>query len=139
MTSSIVMHNTNKLSQDDDDTHSKYKLYGWKNFRITGILSHSLSAYIILCTCNFIQNFSVNGANNAVISTLERVFYLDSVQSGLFLALYDLATVISSPLVGYLGSRYSSPIFFSLNMIIVGIGNLLIASSNFVGQDSIFS
>ncbi|CAF3695614.1 unnamed protein product [Rotaria socialis] len=139
MTPTIVMHNTNKLSHDDDDTHSKYKLYGWKNLRITGILSHPLSAYIILCTCNFIQNFSVNGANNAVISTLERVFYLSSVQSGLFLALYDLATVFSSPLVGYLGSRYSSPIFFSLNMIIVGIGNLLIASSNFVGQDSIFS
>lgn len=116
-------------------TDSKYYLFGWKNLRFGGILSRPLFAYIMLCICNFTQNFSVNGANNAVISTLERVFYLNSVQSGLFLALYDAATVFSSPLVGYLGSRYSSPIFFSLNMIIVGIGNLLIASSNFLQGD----
>lgn len=93
-----------------------------------------LFAYIILCICLFIQNFSVNGANNAVISTVERVFYLNSVQSGLFLALYDLATVFSAPLVGYLGNLYSSPIFFSLNMIIIAIGNVLIASSNFIDR-----
>ncbi|CAF0810350.1 unnamed protein product [Rotaria sp. Silwood1] len=135
MTPTIVIQTTNK-PLDDDDTRSKYKLYGWRNVRIGGILSRPLFAYIILCTCNFVQNFSVNGANNAVISTLERVFYLNSVQSGLFLALYDLATVFSSPLVGYLGSRYSSPIFFSLNMIIVGIGNILIASSNFIHHDT---
>ena len=135
MTPNIVIHAADK-SLDNNDTHSKYKLYGWKSFRIGGFLSRPLFAYIILCSCNFIQNFSVNGANNAVISTLERVFYLDSVQAGLFLALYDLATVFSSPLVGYLGSRYSSPIFFSLNMIIVGFGNMLIASSNFVNQDT---
>lgn len=115
--------------------NAKYHLYGWRNIRIGGLLSRPLFAYVILCICNFTQNFSVNGANNAVISTLERVFYLNSVQSGLFLALYDAATVFSSPIVGYLGSRYSSPIFFSLNMIIVGIGNMLIASSNFLQRD----
>ncbi len=138
MTPKIIIHATEKSSNDDDDddkTHSKYKLYGWRNIRIGGILSRPLFAYIMLCVCNFTQNFTVNGANNAVISTLERVFYMDSVQSGLFLALYDLATVFSSPIVGYLGTRYSSPIFFSLNMIIVGIGNMLIASSNFVYRD----
>ncbi|CAF1289550.1 unnamed protein product [Rotaria sordida] len=138
MMPTVVIQTIDK-SVDNDDTHSKYKLYGWGNFRISSILSRPLFAYIILCTCNFVQNFSVNGANNAVISTLERVFYLNSVQSGLFLAFYDLATVFSSPLVGYLGSRYSSPIFFSINMIIVGIGNMLIASSNFVYQDTRFN
>jgi organic anion transporter 4A len=138
MTPKIIVHATDK-SSNNDDTHLKYTLYGWRNFRIGGILSRPVFAYIVLCICNFVQNFSVNGANNAVISTLERVFYMDSVQAGLFLALYDLATVFSSPIVGYLGSRYSSPIFFSLNMIIVGIGNMLIASSNFVNQDKMFN
>ena len=127
MTPNIVLQTTKE--------NAKYHLYGWRNIRVGGFLSRPLFAYIILCICNFIQNFSVNGANNAVISTIERVFYLNSVQSGLFLALYDAATVFSSPVVGYLGSRYSSPIFFSLNMIIVGIGNMLIASSNFVQRD----
>jgi len=138
MTPKIIVHTADK-SSNNDDTNSKYTLYGWRNFRIGGTLSRPLFAYIILCVCNFLQNFSVNGANNAVISTLERVFYMDSVQSGVFLSLYDLATVFSSPLVGYLGSRYSSPIFFSLNMIIVGIGNMLIASSNFVNRDKLFN
>jgi MFS family permease len=138
MTPKIVVHGTEKLP-NHDDAHSKYNLYGWRNFRIGGLLSRPVFAYIILCTCNFIQNFSVNGANNAVISTLERVFYMDSVQSGLFLALYDVATVFSSPIVGYLGTRYSSPIFFSLNMIIIGFGNIMIASSNFVNQGKMFN
>ncbi|CAF0743448.1 unnamed protein product [Adineta ricciae] len=134
MTPKIVVQPTPKPLEGDVST--KYHLFGWRNRRFHGILSQPLFAYIILCICNFIQNFTVNGANNAVISTLERVFYLDSVQSGLFLALYDVATVFSSPLVGYLGGRYSSPIFFSLNMIIVGVGNMLIASSNFVQRET---
>jgi organic anion transporter 4A len=116
--------------------HTKYNLYGWRNVRCSGILSRPIFAYVILCICTFIQNFSVNGANNAVISTVERVFYLNSVQSGLFLALYDLATVFSAPLVGYFGDLYSSPIFFAVNMIIVSFGNILIASSNFINGDN---
>ncbi|CAF1519894.1 unnamed protein product [Adineta steineri] len=123
---------TSIVHNSDADQQQKYNRYGWGNFRCGGILSRPLFAYIILCICTFIQNFSVNGANNAVISTIERVFYLNSVQSGLFLALYDLATVISAPLVGYLGGLYSSPMFFSLNMIIVSIGNVIIGSSNFL-------
>jgi solute carrier organic anion transporter family, member 4A len=123
----------------DDDRQLKYYRYGWRQYRFDGFLSRPLTAYIVLCICTFTQNFSVNGANNAVISTLERVFYLDSVRSGLFLALYDLATVFSSPIIGYLGCRYSSPMFFSLNMIVVGIGNILIASSNFVHHETKFN
>ncbi|UJR25359.1 hypothetical protein I4U23_006709 [Adineta vaga] len=135
MTPKVIIQTTAKTN-GNDYTHMKYNLFGWRSFRYGGVLSQPVFAYIILCICNFIQNFTVNGANNAVISTLERVFYLNSVQSGLFLALYDLATVFSSPIVGYLGSRYSSPMFFSLNMIIVGIGNMFIASSNFVHREN---
>ncbi|CAF2415771.1 unnamed protein product [Rotaria sp. Silwood2] len=130
------MNPTTFVSNVNPDLDLKYNLYGWGHFRCSGILSKPLFAYIVLCICTFIQNFSVNGANNAVISTVERAFYLNSVQSGLFLALYDLATVFSAPLVGYLGSLYSSPIFFSLNMIIVSIGNILIASSNFINENN---
>ena len=136
MTPKIVVHAATKSSHADEQAQLRYMRYGWGKLRFDGVLSRPVTAYVILCLCTFTQNFSVNGANNAVISTLERVFYLDSVQSGLFLALYDLATVFSSPAVGYLGSRYSSPIFFSLNMIIVGMGNMLIASSNFVHRDT---
>lgn len=135
MAPQIVIQTAEK-SPENDQSLRKYTLFGWKHLRFGGFLSKPLFAYVILCACNFIQNFTVNGANNAVISTLERVFYLNSVQSGLFLALYDLATVFSSPLVGYLGSRYSSPLFFALNMIIVGFGNMCIASSNFVHRDN---
>lgn len=118
------------------DLQKKYHLYGWGRFRCGGLVSRPLFAYVVLCICTFVQNFSVNGANNAVISTLERVFYMDSVQSGFFLALYDLATVVSAPVVGYLGGSYSSPMFFSLNMIIVAVGNAVVASSNFLNRDS---
>ncbi|CAF4323193.1 unnamed protein product, partial [Rotaria magnacalcarata] len=110
------MNSTTTIVNINSDLYTKYYFYGWGRFRYSGILNKPLFAYIILCICLFTQNFSVNGANNAVISTVERVFYLNSAQSGLFLALYDLATVFSAPLVGYLGSLYSSPIFFSLNM-----------------------
>ena len=134
MAPSIVVQSP-ATSSNEHVVPSKYHLYGWRDFRVGGILSRPVFSYVMLCMCTFVQNFTVNGANNAVISTLERVFYLDSVQSGLFLALYDLATVFSSPVIGYLGGRYSSPIFFSLNMIIVGIGNMMIASSNFVFRD----
>jgi MFS family permease len=130
-----MMTSTSVLSPTVKILPSKHRLYGWGDVRFNGLLSQPWFAYIILCSCTFIQNFSVNGANNAVISTLERAFHLNSVQSGFFLALYDLATVFSAPIVGYLGDFYSSPIFFALNMIVVSMGNLLIASSHFLLTD----
>lgn len=115
---------------------SKHNLFGWGNCRFGGLLSRPWFAYMMLCCCTFIQNFSVNGANNAVISTVERAFHLNSVQSGSFLALYDLATVFSAPVIGYLGDFHSSPVFFSFNMIVVAMGNMLIASSHFLLREN---
>lgn len=133
--SSFRSDDQQRIKRMTSTTSTRYNSFGWGQIRSAGRLSQPWFAYTILCFCTFVQNFSVNGANNAVISTVERAFHLNSVQSGFFLALYDLATVCSAPIIGYLGDFYSSPILFALNMIIVAMGNLLIASSNFVIND----
>lgn len=54
----------------------------------------------ILCACALMQNVIVGGANNAILSTIEKAYYMTSVESALFLSMYDVANIIASPFIG---------------------------------------
>lgn len=54
----------------------------------------------ILCCCALMQNVIVGGANNAILSTIEKAYYMTSVESAMFLSMYDIANIIASPIIG---------------------------------------
>ena len=59
--------------------------------------------FACLCVCCFFENLVTSGVATVVLSTLEREFFWSSTQSGLFLALFELAAFIASPVFGFLG------------------------------------
>lgn len=74
-------------------------------------------ALAILCCCAFMQNVIVGGANNAILSTIEKAYYMTSVESAVFLTMYDVANIIASPIIGYFGDRKQKPKIIAMSML----------------------
>ena len=89
----------------------------------------------ILCTCAFFQNMLVGGANNAILTTIERAFYMKSIESALFLSCYDIGNILTSPFISYLGDRTFKPKIIGLSMIGLSIGSTLMTIPKFFNFD----
>jgi MFS family permease len=89
----------------------------------------------ILCTCAFFQNMLVGGANNAILTTIERAFYMKSIESALFLSCYDIGNILTSPFISYLGDRNFKPKIIGLSMIGLSIGSTLMTIPKFFNFD----
>jgi MFS family permease len=92
-------------------------------------------ALAILCTCAFWQNMLVGGANNAILTTIERAFYMKSIESALFLSCYDIGNILTSPFISYLGDRIHKPKLIGLSMIGLSIGSFIMTVPEFVNFD----
>lgn len=82
-------------------------------------------ALAILCLCALMQNIIVGGANNAVLTTIEKAYYMTSIETALFLTMYDIANIIASPIIGYFGDRKFKPRIVGFSMVGLSIANLL--------------
>ena len=82
--SSDLQHSLNNEYQQSTRSKTKQKLNDI--FRI----KNANVALGILCACAFWQNMLVGGANNAILTTIERAFYMKSIESAIFLSCYDI-------------------------------------------------
>ncbi|CAF0752480.1 unnamed protein product [Didymodactylos carnosus] len=95
----------------------------------------SLSAraiFCLLCACTLVQNAIVGGANNAIITTIEKGFYMTSTDTGLFQSVYELVSVFVYPLVGYIGDKGRKIRWISSSMSILGVGFLVMSIPHFL-------
>ena len=64
-----------------------------KKKRISFKITNNIIAFVILCLCVLMQNIIIGGANNAILTTIERAYYMTSIESAIFLTLYDCANI----------------------------------------------
>ncbi|CAF0861891.1 unnamed protein product [Brachionus calyciflorus] len=95
------------------------------------IIKNNNIALIVLSLCAFVQNAIVSGANNAILTTIERAFFMSSLDSALFLIVYDIANILASPIIGYYGDRRSKTKIISLSMIGLSLGSFLMIIPHF--------
>jgi hypothetical protein len=105
---------------------TKQKLPGFLSIRNNNI------ALMIMCLCALMQNILVGGANNAILTTIERAYFMTSMESALFLSFYDVANIIASPIIGYFGDRFYKPKILAMSMAGLGLGSLVMIVPEFV-------
>ncbi len=101
VTIATAITNTNLTTAADTITNmnSDGSLLSFRSFqRVSNKvqIKSNVTALVILCLCAFVQNVAVGGANNAILSTIERAYYLSSMESAIFLSIYDVANIIAS-------------------------------------------
>lgn len=103
-------------------------------FEIISIRNNT-AALVILCFCALMQNIIIGGSNNAILTTIERAYFMTSIQTATFLALYDVANIIASPIIGYFGDKMYKPVVIGLSMIGLSFGSIISTIPEFVIAD----
>lgn len=109
-------------NDDDDIADTQCSLFGWRpawlqrfatakffaiNFSIVGILQGAMFTYTV-----------------GVISTLEKRYAFESSISGFILIADNFSSMIASPIIGYLGSKYNRSAIIAVGEFIVALAGL---------------
>jgi organic anion transporter 4A len=134
--------NSDKNVETSDDltiksieASSTSSLKSFKDFSNLFKIKNNKVALVILCLCALIQNVVVGGANNAILTTIERAYYMTSIESAVFLTLYDVANIIASPIIGYFGDKLHKPTVIGLSMIGLSIGSIITTIPEFLSVE----
>ncbi|CAL4120916.1 unnamed protein product, partial [Meganyctiphanes norvegica] len=87
-----------------------------------------------LCWASAVQGMVVNGFVNSVITNIEKRFDLRSTDTGVIAGAYDIASVLCSIPVSYLGSRVGSskPRWLGMGMLFMGLGSFVFSLPHFL-------
>ncbi|XP_045107962.1 solute carrier organic anion transporter family member 4A1-like [Portunus trituberculatus] len=109
---------------------------GWLCLRPRWLQHTRTSKWVLfwLCWAAAAQGMVVNGFVNVCITTIEKRFNLRSTDAGLIAGAYDLASLLCSVPVSYLGSRPGSckPRWLGWGIFIMGAGSFLFALPHFL-------
>lgn len=87
---------------------------------------------IWLSICTFVHNILMSGANNVVISSLQKEFFLTSRETGIYVSFYDIGSLVSSLIISFACARGSKPFLISLGMFIVFLGCMVNVLPHFI-------
>lgn len=121
------------LVADDDDEETGE--CGWLCLRPEKLQKTRTAKWVLfwLCWAAAAQGMVVNGFVNVCITTIEKRFDLRSTDTGLIAGAYDIASVLCSIPVSYLGSRIGSskPRWLGWGVFIMGIGSFVFTLPHF--------
>ncbi|XP_042212018.1 solute carrier organic anion transporter family member 4A1-like isoform X2 [Homarus americanus] len=112
--------------EDDEENGGEC---GWMCLRPQKLQKTRTAKWVLfwLCWAAAAQGMVVNGFVNVCITTIEKRFDLRSTDSGLIAGAYDMASVLCSVPVSYLGSRpgSSKPRWLGWGVFIMGLGSFV--------------
>ncbi|EDO41176.1 predicted protein, partial [Nematostella vectensis] len=73
----------------------------------------------------FTQSIVVNGVYSVSISTIEKRYGYSSSLTGFLTSSFDIAALVLTPLVSFLGARRKKPVWCGVGLLTMGIGMLI--------------
>lgn len=80
----------------------------------------------------FLHNILMNGANNVIISSLQKEFYLSSRETGVWVSVYDIGSLLSSVLISFASARGSKPRWIAFGMCMLFCGCMITVVPHFI-------
>ena len=87
---------------------------------------------IWLSMAAFLHNILMNGANNVIISSLQKEFYLSSRETGIYVSVYDIGSLVSSVLISFASARGSKPRWIAFGMVMLFLGCMISVLPHFL-------
>jgi MFS family permease len=95
-------------------------------------VSHRFIIITLSLAC-FLHNILINGTNNVISSSLQREFIMSSHETGIYVSLYDIGSLVSSLVIPFASSaRGSKPQWISFGMIMLFTGSMICISPHFL-------
>jgi len=108
--------------------------YGWLRFRPTWLQFLNTPKWFLffLSQYFFTQSIVVNGVYPGSISTIEKRFGFSSYMMGMVTSSYDVAAMILTPLISYIGGSRKKPAFCAWGVFAMGVGFFIFMLPHFV-------
>ncbi|XP_078360965.1 solute carrier organic anion transporter family member 4A1-like [Oculina patagonica] len=108
--------------------------YGWLRFRPTWLQFLNTPKWFLffLSQYFFTQSIVVNGVYPGSISTIEKRFGFSSYMMGMVTSSYDIAAMILTPLISYIGGSRKKPVFCAWGVFTMGVGFFIFMLPHFV-------
>jgi MFS family permease len=87
----------------------------------------------------FLHNILMNGANNVIISSLQKEFYLSSRETGVYVSVYDIGSLLSSIFISFAAARGSKPRWIAFGMIMLFVGCMVNVLPHFLKPSQVAS
>jgi organic anion transporter 5A len=91
-----------------------------------------LHIVIVLCSAQFIHSLVLNGTMNVIISSLQKEFYLKSKDTGMYISLYDVGSLMAAIFVPIMGTRGSKPRWIAFGMFMLFVGCMVNVAPHFL-------
>ena len=85
----------------------------------------------------FLHNILMNGANNVVISSLQKEFYLTSKETGFYVSVYDIGSLLSAIFIPFVSAKSSKPKWIAFGMIMLFLGCIVNVVPHFLRSKTI--
>lgn len=90
---------------------------------------------IWLSLAAFLHNILMNGANNVILSSLQKEFFLSSRETGIYVSVYDIGSLISTVFVSFASARGSKPRWIAFGLACLFIGCMIDIVPHFIRPD----
>ncbi|EDO41892.1 predicted protein, partial [Nematostella vectensis] len=106
---------------------------GWLGFRpqFLQVLNGPRWFLFFICSYFFTQSIVVNGVYSVSITTIETRFGYTSLMTGVLTSSYDIAALLFTPFVSYLGATRKKPLICGTGMFIMGLGFFIFTLPHF--------
>lgn len=90
-----------------------------------------------LSLASFLHNILMNGANNVIISSLQKEFYLSSRETGSYVSIYDVGSLFSAVVIPFVSAHGSKPRWISFGMVMLFVGCQVTVIPHFLRKSAI--
>ncbi len=87
---------------------------------------------IWLSLAAFLHNILMNGANNVILSSLQKEFYLSSRETGIYVSVYDIGSLLSGIIVSFAAATGSKPRWIAFGVISLFFGCCIVTLPHFI-------
>ncbi|KXJ27791.1 solute carrier organic anion transporter family member 4C1 [Exaiptasia diaphana] len=107
------------------ERHSSKDLwFGWLTVRPKWLqgLNNPKCFLLFVCMYFFTQSIVVNGVYSVSITTIEKRFGYSSSKTGVLTSCYDIAALMLTPFVSYMGAKRKKPKWCGIGLFLMGVG-----------------
>lgn len=108
--------------------------YAWLGIKV----SHQFIIFW-LSLAALLHNVLMNGANNVIISSLQKEFYLSSRETGVYVSIYDMGSLISAVVIPFASAQGSKPRWIAFGMVMLFTGCFTNVLPHFLRTNSVNS
>ena len=87
---------------------------------------------IVLSLASFLHNILMNGANNVILSSLQKEFFLSSRETGIYVSVYDIGSLLSSIIISFASARGSKPRWIAFGLVALFFGCMIATIPHFI-------